>query len=232
MLLELLKKGDPESEKKIGSGVESFQVRIHPAYESRLRSFFLVREDGSMEDFCYMKCVDNILPLPEEFKQHLVGPCSCHHEEDGEGGVTLGLEKFRTSTEIVLYFRKFLYDYPKDIPVDSEVCHNILWNLLRKGDPEWGEKKTRCGSVQSFLIRECVGSWIDRSLSIVWENGSTELFDIITCVDNILPLSQEYKYLSANTAPSAGKSTRGGRGRGRVADKGTRRGGRGGLSHT
>ncbi|XP_019152290.1 PREDICTED: protein DCL, chloroplastic-like [Ipomoea nil] len=63
VLLELLNKGHPEPEKKIGKGVGGFQVRFHPKYKSRC--FFITGEDGSSDDFSFRKCVDNILPLPE-----------------------------------------------------------------------------------------------------------------------------------------------------------------------
>ncbi|TKY73377.1 DCL protein [Spatholobus suberectus] len=64
MLLELLKNGHAEPNKKIGGGVRAFQVRKHPTFKSRC--FFLVREDDSVDDFSFRKCVDHILPLPEE----------------------------------------------------------------------------------------------------------------------------------------------------------------------
>ncbi|KVI01145.1 protein EMBRYO DEFECTIVE 514-like [Cynara cardunculus var. scolymus] len=63
MLLDLLKKGHLEAEKKIGAGIHAFQVRYHPQWKSRC--FFLVREDESADDFSFRKCVDHILPLPE-----------------------------------------------------------------------------------------------------------------------------------------------------------------------
>ncbi|KAI3685101.1 hypothetical protein L6452_34334 [Arctium lappa] len=63
MLLDLLKKGHLEAEKKIGAGINAFQVRYHPQWKSRC--FFLVREDASADDFSFRKCVDHILPLPE-----------------------------------------------------------------------------------------------------------------------------------------------------------------------
>lgn len=68
MLLELIKKGHAEPEKKIGSGIRTFQVRKHPTWKSRC--FFLVREDGFVDDFSFRKCVDCILPLPENMKLH------------------------------------------------------------------------------------------------------------------------------------------------------------------
>ncbi|KAL4344960.1 hypothetical protein HN51_063020 [Arachis hypogaea] len=64
MLLELVKKGDKHAVRKIGGGVRSFQVRMHPTWMGRC--FFLIREDESVEDFCFRKCVDTILPLPDE----------------------------------------------------------------------------------------------------------------------------------------------------------------------
>ncbi|KAL0384936.1 UNVERIFIED_CONTAM: protein EMBRYO defective [Sesamum radiatum] len=66
VLLELLKKGHLEAERKIGKGVKAFQVRFHPQFKSRC--FFLIREDESVDDFSFRKCVDHILPLPENMQ--------------------------------------------------------------------------------------------------------------------------------------------------------------------
>ncbi|KAL9666342.1 hypothetical protein QQ045_000671 [Rhodiola kirilowii] len=66
MLLDLLKKGHSEADRKIGVGIKSFQVRYHPLYKSRC--FFLVREDDSSDDFSFRKCIDRVLPLPENMK--------------------------------------------------------------------------------------------------------------------------------------------------------------------
>ncbi|KAJ4824205.1 hypothetical protein Tsubulata_013060 [Turnera subulata] len=66
VLLELLKKGHADPDRKIGSGVQAFQVRFHPTFKSRC--FFVVRDDGSVDDFSFRKCVDSILPLPEDMK--------------------------------------------------------------------------------------------------------------------------------------------------------------------
>lgn len=65
-LLELIKKGHLEPDKKIGNGIRAFQVRYHPKFKSRC--FFLTREDGSVDDFSFRKCVDHILPLPENMQ--------------------------------------------------------------------------------------------------------------------------------------------------------------------
>lgn len=67
VFLDLLKKGHPEPEKKIGVGIHAFQVRYHPTFKSRC--FFLLRDDESVDDFSFRKCVDHILPLPENMKQ-------------------------------------------------------------------------------------------------------------------------------------------------------------------
>ncbi|XP_045826914.1 protein EMBRYO DEFECTIVE 514-like [Trifolium pratense] len=63
MLLELLRNGHSEPDKKIGVGICAFQVRDHPRYNSRC--YFLIREDDSVDDFSFRKCVDHISPLPE-----------------------------------------------------------------------------------------------------------------------------------------------------------------------
>ncbi|XP_030529970.1 protein EMBRYO DEFECTIVE 514 [Rhodamnia argentea] len=65
-LLELIKKGHLEPDKKIGVGIKAFQVRFHPTFKSKC--FFLIREDDSVDDFSFRKCVDHIIPLPEEMK--------------------------------------------------------------------------------------------------------------------------------------------------------------------
>ncbi|KQK23227.1 hypothetical protein BRADI_1g72100v3 [Brachypodium distachyon] len=66
VLEDLVKKGHAEPSKKIGAGVEAFEIRNHPVWQSRC--FFVRRVDGSSDDFSFRKCVDNILPLPEDLK--------------------------------------------------------------------------------------------------------------------------------------------------------------------
>lgn len=66
VLLDLLKKGHLEPDRKIGPGVRAFQIRFHPQFKSRC--FFVIREDGSVDDFSFRKCVDHILPLPENMQ--------------------------------------------------------------------------------------------------------------------------------------------------------------------
>ncbi|KAL2462876.1 protein embryo defective [Forsythia ovata] len=53
VLLELLKKGHLEPERKIGNGIQAFQVRFHPQFRSRC--FFLIRDDESVDDFSFRK---------------------------------------------------------------------------------------------------------------------------------------------------------------------------------
>ncbi|THU69825.1 hypothetical protein C4D60_Mb08t18490 [Musa balbisiana] len=69
VLHDLLNKGHPEPTKKIGVGIQAFQVRYHPAWKSRC--FFVVRVDETVDDFSFRKCVDNILPLPDNMKARL-----------------------------------------------------------------------------------------------------------------------------------------------------------------
>lgn len=89
MLLDLLKKGHSEPEKKIGSGIQAFQVRYHPMWKSRC--FFLIRDDNSVDDFSFRKCVDHLLPLPEEMKpksdaNKALGGGKGHGGKGGGGG--------------------------------------------------------------------------------------------------------------------------------------------------
>ncbi|XP_006281035.2 protein EMBRYO DEFECTIVE 514 [Capsella rubella] len=82
VLLDLIKKGHSEPEKKIGGGIKTFQVRTHPMWKSRC--FFLVREDDTADDFSFRKCVDQILPLPENMKTP--GANGNGHGGGGRGG--------------------------------------------------------------------------------------------------------------------------------------------------
>ncbi|KAJ4959694.1 hypothetical protein NE237_019604 [Protea cynaroides] len=86
VLLDLLKKGHVEVEKKLGEGVNAFQVRYHPLWKSRC--FFLIRYDESVDDFSFRKCVDHILPLPDNLKgnSHANKALGGSHHNGGSGG--------------------------------------------------------------------------------------------------------------------------------------------------
>ncbi|KAH9613606.1 hypothetical protein KSS87_017387 [Heliosperma pusillum] len=60
VLLDLIKKGHSEPDKKIGSGLNAFEIRYHPTFQSRC--LFVIRDDQSVEDFSFRKCVDQIFP--------------------------------------------------------------------------------------------------------------------------------------------------------------------------
>jgi hypothetical protein len=84
MVLEgLLKKGHTEPTKKIGPGIEAFEVRNHPVWRSQC--FFVRRVDGSADDFSFRKCVDNILPLPEDMKIGNKKSSGHGHHKNGGG---------------------------------------------------------------------------------------------------------------------------------------------------
>ncbi|GAX82585.1 hypothetical protein CEUSTIGMA_g10011.t1 [Chlamydomonas eustigma] len=53
-LHDLLKNGHPHAAKKIGEGLAGFQVRRFN--EAGALAFYVVRKDGSSEDFSYLKC--------------------------------------------------------------------------------------------------------------------------------------------------------------------------------
>ncbi|XP_024358555.1 uncharacterized protein [Physcomitrium patens] len=59
VLSELVAQGNPQ---KVGDGIAAFQIRNHPEWKSRC--YYLIRKDGSEEDFSYRKCVDALMPLP------------------------------------------------------------------------------------------------------------------------------------------------------------------------
>lgn len=84
LLLDLLKKGHTEPDKKIGEGIHAFQVRYHPMWKSRC--FFLIRKDESSDDFSFRKCVDHILPLPEDMKTKFDSNKGFNGGRKGHGG--------------------------------------------------------------------------------------------------------------------------------------------------
>ncbi|KAG6751618.1 hypothetical protein POTOM_043815 [Populus tomentosa] len=87
VLMDLLKTGHSEPDKKIGSGIQAFQVRFHPRFKSRC--LFLIRDDDSVDDFSFRKCVDHILPLPEDLKvksDNFLGGGKGHGGKGGPGG--------------------------------------------------------------------------------------------------------------------------------------------------
>lgn len=46
---------------QVGCGLKAFQVRIHPEFDTS-RCFFVLRTDGTEEDFSYRKCLETLLP--------------------------------------------------------------------------------------------------------------------------------------------------------------------------
>ncbi|KAL8556955.1 hypothetical protein ACS0TY_004432 [Phlomoides rotata] len=60
----------PKWDKKIGSGLVNIKVGRHPEYNENC--FFLIRSDGTEEDFSYHKCIDHALEIiaPEKAKTY------------------------------------------------------------------------------------------------------------------------------------------------------------------
>ena len=57
----LLRRGHEDAEKKIGeSGIKSIQVKLHSEHDSKC--YYVVRNDGTMSDFSYRKCVEGCFP--------------------------------------------------------------------------------------------------------------------------------------------------------------------------
>ena len=60
LLTDLLRKGHPQGSRKLGeSGLKCVAVKWHPEHP-RTKSFFVVRADGTSEDFSYRKCINNL----------------------------------------------------------------------------------------------------------------------------------------------------------------------------
>ncbi|XP_071703261.1 protein DCL homolog, chloroplastic-like [Rutidosis leptorrhynchoides] len=60
MILQRLLAYHPESEKKIGCGIDYIMVGHHPDFESS-RCLFIVRKNGEMVDFSYWKCIKGLI---------------------------------------------------------------------------------------------------------------------------------------------------------------------------
>lgn len=84
VLLELLKKGHHDPDTKIGKGVEAFEVRFHQVYKSKC--FFVRRVDGSVDDFSFRKCVEALMPVPDDLKIKPSGGRSKSGRGGGGGG--------------------------------------------------------------------------------------------------------------------------------------------------
>jgi hypothetical protein len=52
---------------QVGPGIRAFQVRSHPEHDSRC--FFVIRTDGTAEDFSYRKCAEALVPAPDAEEQ-------------------------------------------------------------------------------------------------------------------------------------------------------------------
>ncbi|KAG0555056.1 hypothetical protein KC19_12G140800 [Ceratodon purpureus] len=90
VLNELVNQGNPS---KVGNGIASFQVRMHEKWQSRC--FYLIRKDGTEDDFSYRKCVDALMPLPKslyrkngelDLEKLFPGQKGRHHREQNGGG--------------------------------------------------------------------------------------------------------------------------------------------------
>lgn len=61
--MELLKHHDKAEEKL--KGAKDFTVGLHPEFQ-QTRCFFVVKEDGSREDFSFHKCLSSLAGEKEE----------------------------------------------------------------------------------------------------------------------------------------------------------------------
>lgn len=92
---------------KVAGGIVAFQVRIHPDWQSRC--YFLIRKDGSDDDFSFRKCVNTLMPLPENLfnrncdlnlKKHFPGQRNTHNQvkrgnESRKEGLALHMQQQR-----------------------------------------------------------------------------------------------------------------------------------------
>ena len=61
-IADLLSKGHADPASKIQSGVAAFRIKLNTKYEENTRCFFIIRADGSEDDFSYIKCLSKLFP--------------------------------------------------------------------------------------------------------------------------------------------------------------------------
>lgn len=140
VLLELLKKGHEEPDKKIDKGIKGFQVRIHPVWKSKC--FFVIKDDDTFDDFSFRKSVDHILPLPDEMKQPDTNKAS--NGSRGGKGSGRGCGKRRWAANAILYCFCFVLD-----------C--VMYCVLRMLPKI--KRKLKCSiylRLSKFLIQKCL----------------------------------------------------------------------------
>ncbi|CAN0921682.1 Protein EMBRYO DEFECTIVE 514 [Linum grandiflorum] len=155
MLMDLVKKGDPELEKMIGSGViTKFHVK-YTIFCSNRRVFYFTM-NGTAHEFCFRSCVDNILALPDDLKEQDTGAvCKCHapSPEPNEEEVILKARELDTSAKVYAYCFNTLYYFP---PLNKPISKHdrlVLLELVKKWDPPMWENKFGCGSeVDQYLF--------------------------------------------------------------------------------
>lgn len=59
-IVEKLLPFHPESQKKIGCGIDYITIGYHPNFD-RSRCMFIVRQDGELVDFSYWKCIKGLI---------------------------------------------------------------------------------------------------------------------------------------------------------------------------
>lgn len=59
-IVEKLLPFHPESQKKIGCGIDYITIGYHPDFD-RSRCMFIVRQDGELVDFSYWKCIKGLI---------------------------------------------------------------------------------------------------------------------------------------------------------------------------
>lgn len=66
-LLQLIEKGHPDAMRKLSGGVSAFQIREVYVNGRPSPCFHIIREDGSVEDVSYRKCVATLYPDVKPF---------------------------------------------------------------------------------------------------------------------------------------------------------------------
>lgn len=170
MLLEILMKGHPEADQKIGCGVDYIYVDQHPSCQHK--SFFLMRKDGTTDDFSFMKCIrkmrkDEILKVKNGLREPVM---------------KIGSIVFETGDQMYWHFSSILNTYPLGGRI-TEDHSKLLIELLAQGHPN-AEKKIGCGV--DYIEVQTHETYGQNCFWVVRKDGSSEDFSYRKCVSHIL----------------------------------------------
>lgn len=169
ILLDLLIRGHPEADEKVGCGVSYIFVDRHPRCNHK--AFMVMRKDGTTDDFSFMKCIRRI--MKEEINKA--------KNEPKESVMQIGSRKFKSGAQIYQYFASTLGSYSIGERVSEE--HNkMLLEVIVQGHPNADEKLGN-GVEYVYVGEDTV--YKQKCFLVMRKDGSSVDFSYRKCVSRI-----------------------------------------------